>query len=422
MILDEAHVYSPEKGYGESVANDAVMSMASLGRKRGYCLIAATQRLSKLNKNTVEPLQNFIMGLTTYDDQKRAAGIFKVTPGAPTRDFSLELERLNPGEVFIRGRAFNADFAKVQIIRGKTRPPKVGSAQAGRITPTPAAIKALLPQLADLPHEAEKKQASQDEIKRELREALKQVAELTKQIEELGRSVGQLETERQALSDTLEAAQDKAAELVAILSHAPQLRKVPPVQSLMGMSVKPFHPEQPLVIHGNPEQPLDGDENGAEKMRAGAERMLAALVQWFPKGLTEGQLSAQVGMKRKGGAWGTYKSTLRTRGLAEQRGDNLWYATEQGLTYLNSHQPATPRTTEEVLAIWNPKLRRGARNMLEIVIAAAVPITRTELSEKSGISMTGGSFGSYLSSLVTTGLIQSDRRYVWANREALFLR
>src|SRR5579862_9779290 len=125
VILDEAHVFSPEKGYGESVANDAVMSMASLGRKRGYCLIAATQRLSKLNKNTVEPLQNFIIGLTTYDDQKRAAGIFKVPPGAPTREFSLELERLIPGEVFIRGRAFNADFAKVQVTRGKTRPPKV---------------------------------------------------------------------------------------------------------------------------------------------------------------------------------------------------------------------------------------------------------------------------------------------------------
>jgi hypothetical protein len=125
-------------------------------------------------------------------------------------------------------------------------------------------------------------------------------------------------------------------------------------------------------------------------------------------------------MKRKGGAWGTYKSALRTRGLAEQT-DGLWFATPQGLAYLNSHQSLSPQTTQEVLDLWNPKLRRGARNMLEILIAAAVPITRSELSDKSGISMTGGSFGAYLSSLVTAGLAATDRRYVWANRETLFL-
>lgn len=424
VILDEAHVYSPEKGYGESVANDAVMSMASLGRKRGYCLIAATQRLSKLNKNTVEPLQNFLIGLTTYDDQKRAAQIFKVPPGSPTRDFSLALERLKAGEFFMRGRAFNGDFEQMQVERGKTRPPKTGSAKAGRITPTPAAIKALLPQLADLPHEAEKKQASQDEIKRELREAQKKVVELTKQIEELGRSVGQLEGERQRMADTLRAAQGKAAELVAILSDTPRLDRIlkpaPPVQSLRGSTglsgLQPLEPEK-FVVHGDVNQPLEGD---TEKMRAGAERMLAALVQWHPQGLTEGQLAAQVGMKRKGGAWGSYKSALRTRGLATQLA-NLWYATGKGLTYLNSHSPATPQNTQEVLDRWNPKLRRGARTMLAFLISENKPITRAELSAASGIAQAGGSFGSYLSSLVTAGLVETDRENVWANRETLML-
>src|ERR1700679_627100 len=50
VIVDEAHMFAPEKGQGESVALSAMADLASRGRKRGYCAVLATQRLAKLSK------------------------------------------------------------------------------------------------------------------------------------------------------------------------------------------------------------------------------------------------------------------------------------------------------------------------------------------------------------------------------------
>jgi DNA helicase HerA-like ATPase len=51
VILDEAHIYCPERGSGEAESTEAVISLMSQGRKRGYAGVIATQRLSKLHKD-----------------------------------------------------------------------------------------------------------------------------------------------------------------------------------------------------------------------------------------------------------------------------------------------------------------------------------------------------------------------------------
>ncbi len=178
VVVDEAHTYCPEHGYGESVASQSVIDLANLGRKRGFCAILATQRLSKLSKNAAEPLQNYLVGRTTFDDQKRAASTFKIDPGAATRAFSLELERLKDGQFISRGRAITGDMLKVQVTRGATRAPKTGTAMAGVVTPTPAAIKALLPKLSDLPQEVERKARTEDDLRRDLTDAKRRIKEL----------------------------------------------------------------------------------------------------------------------------------------------------------------------------------------------------------------------------------------------------
>ena len=50
VILDEAHIYCPERGSGEAESTEAVISLMSQGRKRGYAGIIATQRLSSFIK------------------------------------------------------------------------------------------------------------------------------------------------------------------------------------------------------------------------------------------------------------------------------------------------------------------------------------------------------------------------------------
>lgn len=433
VILDEAHIYSPEKGYGESCANDAVMSLASLGRKRGFALIAATQRLSKLNKNTVEPLQNYIVGQTTYDDQKRAAGVFKVDPGAATRQFSLELEKLEPGNFIVRGRAFNADMARVKITKPHTRPPETGTALAGRIIPAPEAIKHLLPKLADLPHEAEKKQKDEDDMRRQLREAQGEIMRLSEELEQLGRKTGVLETEAERIRETLKQAQHIARQLVVCLesddieatieTYAKDVSVAYKERSEAFYQREADSPAVPKIIKTRTakDQQREFKNGEAKKLRPGAIRMLAALAQWYPQGRSEGQVAAASKMTRKGGSWTSYKSELNTTGLIEAR-DGMLHATAAGRAYFGESVPATPTTTADVVALWSSKLRPGARRMLAALVKVkGSTLNRSALAEYAQVSEAGGSFTSYVSELRTAGLVLTDRNGVRANREALFL-
>ncbi len=71
VVLDEAQIFVPEKGESEAAA--AVIDLATRGRKRGLCLVAATQRISMFNKDAAAELKNRLIGGTTQDlDIKRA--------------------------------------------------------------------------------------------------------------------------------------------------------------------------------------------------------------------------------------------------------------------------------------------------------------------------------------------------------------
>jgi DNA helicase HerA-like ATPase len=102
VFLDEAHLFCPEKGFGESEATDAVIDLAGRGRKRGFTLIAATQRIAKFNKNAAAELNNKFIGSASLDaDVKRAA--FEL--GMQPKDALTALRKLKPGEFYAFGPA-----------------------------------------------------------------------------------------------------------------------------------------------------------------------------------------------------------------------------------------------------------------------------------------------------------------------------
>jgi DNA helicase HerA-like ATPase len=111
VILDEAHIYCPERGSGEAESTEAVISLMSQGRKRGYAGIIATQRLSKLNKDAAAEANNVIIGRTWLDaDQARAGDALGLS-----KSDRLKLRDLEPGGILsvwpglrpTRGRAFS---------------------------------------------------------------------------------------------------------------------------------------------------------------------------------------------------------------------------------------------------------------------------------------------------------------------------
>src|SRR6266568_2633265 len=151
VVIDEAHKFCPEKEQSE--ASSAVIDLATLGRKRGYCAILATQRLSKLHKDAAAECNNKLIGRTGLDVDMRRAG---EELGFSTKDHSLALRNLAAGEFFAFGPAISPEVIKVAIGSVQTTHPKAGSriVSAAPLPPTEN-IKKILSALKDLPQEAE---------------------------------------------------------------------------------------------------------------------------------------------------------------------------------------------------------------------------------------------------------------------------
>lgn len=147
--------------------------------------------------------------------------------------------------------------------------------------------------------------------------------------------------------------------------------------------------------------------------------MLSALAQWSPNGMSEGQMRAHAGLK-KSGTFSAYMSDLRRGQFIEER-EGLVFAAPSGLEYCQ-HSPPAPSTTEEVVDVWKPKLRDGARRMLDVLVEAqGEPVSKEELGERSRLTKSG-TFSAYLSDLKTARLAVVHRDgTVAANRETLFL-
>src|SRR5258706_1052567 len=163
VVVDEAHVFCPPKGDAESAA--AVIDLAARGRKRGFSAILATQRLSKLHKDAAAELNNKLIGRTGLDVDRKRAG---EELGFTTKEQLLSLRQLEPGAFYAFGPALSLEVIQVQVGSVQTTHPKAGSRIAFTPPPPTDKVKALLPQLADLPAEAEQKQRTEAELKKEL--------------------------------------------------------------------------------------------------------------------------------------------------------------------------------------------------------------------------------------------------------------
>ena len=172
VVLDEAHAFCPEAGKAESAG--AVIDLATRGRKRGYALIAATQRLAKLHKDTAAELLNKLIGRTGLDvDVKRAADELGMT----AREAMEQLRPLSSGEFFAFGPALSLTVQKLKVGPVETTHPKAGQ-RTLRAPPKPtAAIKAVLPKLADLPKEAEEEARSLADLRKELASVRRELAQ-----------------------------------------------------------------------------------------------------------------------------------------------------------------------------------------------------------------------------------------------------
>lgn len=301
VIVDEAHKFCMEQmpkaaSMQEreiiSGCKEAMIALSTTGRKRGFCAIWATQRLAKLDKDASAELFNRLVGMTIEDvDVDRAADLMGVAGGDDRREFRASLRSLDPGQFYAFGRAITTERKLVTVGEVQTHHPETGAAaKTSEAPPTPDTIKGFLPQLADLPKQAEDKARTEAEYKREIRDLNQKLREATKAAGKAQPSTG-----------VIVRNDPRAVQLAVTAATRPLLKQIEQFQRQAKAAIDGF---------AKAAGPLNAIAN------APAVKMERAAIGDIPNNYL-----AEVPRPNLGGETGLYRKTPPARPIVESNGD-----------------------------------------------------------------------------------------------------
>lgn len=293
-------------------------------------------------------------------------------------------------------------MTKVQIGSVITSHPKAGDRILTEPTPPTDKIKSILSKLADLPVEAEAEaktiedlQAQNRVLQHKLTLAQKSQSAAPTQ-EQINRVVAQaiaqkeraITGERQHYEQALKIAQDKLTKIAALAAGndlALAQTKTPDTAV----------PATEQLLQPSADKPIVG----------GALRMIQTLASRYPMTFTKSQLAHLSKMSSRSGSYGTYLSSLKSRGFIQIERNRV-SITEAGLTFAGTY-PHEPQTQEQIITMWRENLPGDARRMFDILVSVyPASKTKSALGLEADLSPTSGSFGTYLSMLKSNGLIE----------------
>lgn len=419
IVLDEAHVFAPEGSQAESLG--AVIDVASRGRKRGYCLVSATQRLSKLHKDVAAEMRNVFVGQTTLDvDVKRALD----TLGFPADlEHKRDLRSLDH-QFYAMGPATSAEGVVLfKADNVKTTHPESGLRRSLSPPEPSKRIKQALGELTDLPKQAEEEAKTMADAKR-------QIAELQRQLKAKPMPV-QVVDEKAAERAAQKAAAEERKKWELIVSAAEstikkqrgQLDQIAALAAKNGELVKlerppavnnPVHKSHPVLPHRavSPAAPTvattrnrdaTGENSGSVSNRQQRFLDAAAALSALGADVTRDTVAGWVGVHPRGGSVGEELKALVDAGLIEMDRGRIT-VTEAGTAAAGYVDPS--QAIERAKA----GLTNRQAKFFELIIAAyPEATTREAIAEHFQIHPRGGSLGEDLGRLVGRGLVEGSR-------------
>ena len=420
FVVDEAHKFAPEKGEGESEAKEPMLSLASDGRKYGFCGIFATQRLAKLDKSLASELLNVLIGPTFMDiDLQRAHKALGIVTKEQAA-FNEQMKTIRPGNFWALGRAISKHRVLVKIGEVETTHPQAGSGKySAEPPPPPEKIKALLPKLADLPKAAEEKARTEAEFKREIRELKSKLSAVSRQPS--AQPVGLADPEklqRRIDTEVYRAQKDRDVEWNAAvrLYQRDLSEKLKETGSMLSTLVT-FH-FLPPISHANPPQAIpnvkqssrpkpqleihhalaeagsralaerldreltaDAPPNGRSLALPKGEQIILRAIAQYPEGAQRDQLTVLTGYKRS--TRDAYIQRLREKEFLIENGSGAVVATDGGIAALGSSYEPLP-TGEALQAYWLNRLPEGERKIFAALLATPSGLSRESLEEATG--------------------------------------
>lgn len=400
IAIDEAHEFAPEpdgkSGRHSVVSLASVIDIAAKGRKRGYGLVLATQRVSKLSKNAAAECKNKIVGQAVLStDLDRAAGDLGITRQQRAK-FDAAMKVIEPGNFWALGRAITKEPMQLRFGSVVTTHPEPGRRKNSKPVPPTKRILHMLPQLADLPKEAEAKAKTEADLRAEIAALKKELATKgTPQVERVETRV-EVPTVPQ---DVRQHAKDAYRSLEELLRQI----DVVAAQTRVVRQPTPVRPPQPAPRPATPRVQSAQQTERADLGR-GERAVLVAIAQ-HGDGVTREQLSVLTGFKRS--TRDAYVQRLRAAGYVDLVGLKI-AATEDGVATLGDDYERLP-TGDALRAHWMQRLPEGERRILEI-LARAYPnaVDRERLSDDTGYARS--SRDAYVQRLSARKLVESIGR------------
>ena len=394
VIVDEAHVFAPEKDQSEALG--AIIDLASRGRKRGFCAVLATQRPAKLNKDAAAECNNKLIGRASLDiDRKRASEEL----GFSSKESILSLRDLSPGEFYAFGPAISREVIKTTIGDVHVKPAKRGVSRLAPPKPS-AHVKQILSQLADLPKEAEQEAKTVSELKAKVRELERTKPTISVDIEEevqkrLTTHVTAIETERNAWRIEMQHMDEYVDSLLAIIKNiGPFVERE--IKTLIRPSGKPGAtykvPEKKVVAPAVVSRPVNISKASFEQMAngeskplsKGARLVLTYLHNVYPAWKSKAQLWVAAGYA-PGGGFNNLVYELTGAGLIEKDGAGKYASLER-------HTPdQIDPSFDASLLKWDSKLSLGARKVFHVLLESPdQAFSKEELASQTGYAMGWG--------------------------------
>ncbi len=412
IVIDEAHIFCPEKGKAESA--NAVIELCTRGRKRGFCACIATQRLSKLHKDAAAECFNKYLGKTGLDiDRKRVAEELGITD----KQEILKLRNLKPGNFYGFGPAISDEVNLVNIGIVNTTHPKRGERIIKESTPPTEKIKSLLKKLSDLPQEAEKQLKTTQDLKQEIYNLKVELRRKPTNIDDktinFHFAQGFNEAQKQSQKSMREAEQQfnqqqsLLEKMHTLLStHLERKLRIPQEQKHIPLPLPQreiFIPKEEVIPHASQENIL----SLAEK------KIYTLLYQYPEKVFSKAQIGVFTGYSHTSGGFNNALSRLNKLQLIQRQGNSI---------QLKQSDPDAIGEFDFSKEAIIGKLGKCEREIYTVLLAQPhTEFLKEDLAAQTTTtySATSGGFNNALSRLNTLGILTRSNNKITLNPELL---
>lgn len=412
VIIDEIHTFAPESSKGRSESLEAVASLASRGRKRGYALIGATQKLSKFHKDVAAELNTKFTGRCTLDiDQKRAAQELGMKDHTQLRNLDFEFFLFGPGIDGIK---------KVKSYPVKTTHEDIGSSNVIKLG-NPTKIKNMMSDFAELPQEAENQLKSTEDLKRKIEELTNDLRKanhiapppdqnlINKAYEQGFAKASQISQSnfntklgeiKLIFGESIKNVIEFPTKLDSLLSVKDSQI---PLGELPKSLIKPVEISKKSVVI--PDNSFTSSEFGKCEIE-----ILSALKQLGGKS-NKIQIGVVAGYSNRSGGFGNALSRLKTNQYVIQEGSALLLSDLGKIEA--KHSNGHVKTHEDLMSFWTNKVGKCPAAILT-VLATRGSFTKDYLGQQTGYSHNSGGFNNALSKIKNLGLAikKDDGSYI----------